>query len=238
MNWRGPNRGPSRGRNGRWVRKRETSRRARFPGASELSSVAAHPVSVSPSVSVAAPTTSPPTLARTSTAGTTCSIERAGSARGTGHRWLHLAAPLLARRRPRRPRTTATTAHHVRYSDTSLIRPPRLRTRQRQLVLVRRRDRPWDRAGPGLVPAPSALTPRRTRPCAARGRSVEGRHGPPHRRGAAAGGERRVAVLHAQLYGGHGRSDLGTLEVHAQHRCGRRSSAVPARSPVGSIFPG
>src|SRR5271155_4536282 len=100
--------------------KRETSRRALFPGASELSRVAAHPVSVSLSVNVAAPTTSPPTLARTSTVGSTCSIDtlkrtRYGTGGCTSQR--HSSSDASAT-----PSNDRNHGHHVRYWDTSLIR--------------------------------------------------------------------------------------------------------------------
>jgi hypothetical protein len=56
--------------------------------------------------------------------------------------------------------------------------------------------------------------------------------------GRADDGERRDAVLHAQLYGARGRSDLGIAETHGQHL--RPASVVGGSGEVtaGGIFPG
>ena len=142
-------------------------------------------------------------------------LDRHAEPHQVGHRWLHLAAPLLARRerdgleRPQ-PRPPRAVLGHV--ADQT----PHLRPRQRQLVWCTVVMVPWiSLAGP--VPASSALTPRRARRCAGAG----GRSRPPgstDARGATMMARCMSSVLHEQLYSGHGRSDLGIVEVHGQHR--------------------
>ena len=160
MNWRAPESSTqSCPKRAMGAAKRETSRRAVFPGASELSSVAVHPLSVSLSVSVAAPTTSPHDLGPDQH-GRFDVLDHHPEPHQIRHRRLHLAPPLLVRRerggveRPQ-PRPPRAVLRHV--AD----QPPHLLARQWQLVLVHRGDAARGSRGAGPVAVLVGLLTRR-----------------------------------------------------------------------------
>ena len=229
MNWRAPeSRTQSWPKRAMGAAKRETSRRALFPGASELSRVAAHPVSVSLSVNVAAAHDVPGDPGSHQHGRLDVLDRPRGSARGT--------APVAAPRSATPPPTTSAApsndrshGHHVRYWDTSLIRRHASArgsgsSYRCTVVMV-----PWI-ALAGPVPASSALTPRRTCRCAAAG----GRSGPPGspdlrralmmaRGVSSCSMNSSTAATAAATWG----SSKCTVSIGER----RRSSAVPARSP-------